>query len=148
MTRHYPPHRAAGPQNGFAAIAAIFLVVVLASLGAYMLTFSNTQQLTSAQDVQGTRAYWAARAGLEWGVAGIFVQPESSADCVAPSQTLPGGAVTFDGGFTVVVSCTRQIFVEAGVDRKIFQITAVARSAGSAGSVSFIERSMSASMER
>lgn len=53
-------------QVGFAAIAAIFLVVVLAALGAFMVTFSNTQQLTSAQDLQGTRAYWAARAGLEW----------------------------------------------------------------------------------
>ena len=56
-------------QRGFAAIAAIFLVVVLAALGGFMLTFSNTQQLTSAQDVQGSRAYWAARAGLEWGIA-------------------------------------------------------------------------------
>lgn len=144
MTPHHTPRT----QNGFAAIAAIFLVVVLASLGAYMLSFSNTQQLTSAQDVQGTRAYWAARAGLEWGIAGIFVQPEISADCVAPSQTLPGGAATFDGGFTVVVSCTRQIFIEAGVDRKVFQITAVARSAAGAGGLGFVERSISASMER
>ena len=50
-------------QQGFAAIAAVFLVVVLAALGAFMVTFSNTQQLTSAQDVQGSRAYWAARGG-------------------------------------------------------------------------------------
>jgi len=47
-----PAHR----QHGFAAIAAIFLVVVLAALGAFMVTYSNTQQLTSAQDIQGSRA--------------------------------------------------------------------------------------------
>ncbi len=56
-------------QSGFAAIAAIFVLVVLAALGAFMVTSSNTQQLTSALDVQGSRAYWAARAGLEWGLA-------------------------------------------------------------------------------
>lgn len=64
----YAPSR---PQQGFAAIAAIFLVVILAALGAFMLTFSNTQQLASAQDLQGSRAYWAARAGLEWGIGKI-----------------------------------------------------------------------------
>ncbi len=148
MTPHPAPSRAPRRHHGFAAIAAIFLVVVLAALGAFMLTFSNTQQLTSAQDVQGTRAYWAARAGLEWGVAGIFAQPEATADCVAASQTLPGGTATFDGGFTVVVTCTRQVFVEAGENRQIFQITAVATSAAGAGGVGFVERSISASMER
>ncbi len=135
-------------QQGFAAIAAIFLVVVLAALGGFMLTFSNTQQLTSAQDVQGTRAFWAARAGLEWGVAGVFAQPDTTADCVSASQTLPGGLATFDGGFKVDVSCSRQIFVEGGVDKKIFQFTSVAKTAGAVGSVGFIERSLSASMER
>lgn len=135
-------------QQGFAAIAAIFLLVVLAALGGFMLTFSNTQQLTSAQDVQGTRAYWAARAGLEWGVAGVFAQPAATANCVAASQTLPGGGLTLDGGFTVVVSCAQQVFVEAGADRKIFQFTSVASSGAGVGTVGFVERSMSASIER
>ena len=58
-------------QTGFAAIAAIFLVVVLAALGGFMMIFSNTQQLTSAQDFQGSRAYWAARGGLEWAIASV-----------------------------------------------------------------------------
>lgn len=135
-------------QRGFAAIAAIFLVVVLAALGGFMLTFSNTQQLTSAQDIQGTRAYWAARAGLEWGVAGVFAQPAAAADCVAANQALPGGGATFDGGFTVVVSCNRQIYSESGADVKIFQFTSIASSAGGVGSVGFVERSLTASMER
>ena len=138
-------------QHGFAAIVAIFLVVVLAALGGFMLTFSNTQQLTSVQDLQGTRAYWAARAGLEWGLAGVgeASQPlATAADCLSPNQTLPGGGATFDGGFTVLVSCNMQIFVEAGEDKKIFQFTAVATSAGGVGTVGFVERSLSASMER
>lgn len=127
--------------RGFAAISAVFLLVVLAALGAFMLTFSNTQQLTSAQDVQGTRAYWAARAGLEWGIGSVNL----SAVCPTSPTTL---AQTFDGGFTVVVTCTRQTFVEAGVNVNIFQFSSLASSAGAPGSVGFIERSLSASMEK
>lgn len=123
-------------QRGFAAIAAIFLVVVLAALGGFMLSFSNTQQLTSAQDIQGSRAYWAARAGLEWGIA-------SASTCAASTS------LSVDG-FTVVVSCSAQTYTEAAAtpNVSILRFTSVARSAGAAGSVGYIERSVSASMER
>ena len=123
-------------QRGFAAIAAIFLVVVLAALGTFMVTFSNTQQLTSAQDVQGSRAYWAARAGLEWGIA------SAAAACPASPTTL-----TVDT-FTVLITCTLQAYAEAGATVKILQFTSVASSAGAVGSVGFIERSVSASLEK
>jgi MSHA biogenesis protein MshP len=136
-------------EQGFAAIAAIFLVVVLAALGGFMLTFSNTQQLTSTQDLQGTRAYWAARAGLEWAVGSIAAQPSATADCLAASTPLPGGVgATFDGGFTVTVTCTRTLYSEGGEERKIFQFTSVAQTAGAVGSVGYVERSLSASMEQ
>ena len=59
-------------QSGFAAIAAIIVLTVLAAMGAYMMSFSNAQQLGSAQDIQGTRAYWAARAGLEWALGAVI----------------------------------------------------------------------------
>jgi len=124
-------------QEGFAAIAAVFLVVVLAALGAFMVTFSNTQQLTSAQDVQGSRAYWAARAGLEWGIASA----QAAAACPASPTTLALA------GFSVVVTCTMTTYAENGVSPNLFQFTAVAQSAGGVGSVGFIERSVSASME-
>lgn len=125
-------------QRGFAAIAAIFLVVVLAALGGFMVTFSNTQQLTSAQDIQGSRAYWAARAGLEWGLASVG----AAATCPASPTTL---AVD---GFTVVVACVVNAYTEAGAPVNIFQFTSVASAGGAVGSVGFIERSLSASMER
>ncbi|MEO6292137.1 MAG: hypothetical protein ABIO88_05895 [Burkholderiaceae bacterium] len=123
-------------QQGFAAIAAIFLVVVLAALGGFMLTFSNTQQLTSAQDMQGSRAYWAARAGLEWGIA------SATATCPASPTTL-----TVDT-FTVAITCALQTYPEAGATVTIFSFTSVASAAGAVGSVGYIERSVSASMER
>ncbi len=125
-------------QQGFAAIVAVFLVVVLAALGAFMVTFSNTQQLTSAQDVQGSRAYWAARAGLEWGVSSAI----AASACPASPTTL-----TIDG-FSVVITCTVQAYSENSASPKIFQFTSIASSGGTVGSVGYIERSLSASMEK
>lgn len=142
---HKLPGRAV--QQGFAAITAIFLVVVLAALGGFMLTFSNTQQLTSAQDIQGSRAYWAAHAGLEWGMGSVLRQ---AAVCPASSTSLPGGTGLFEGGFTVVVTCSHSMlpYDEAGKAREIFRFTSEANNATEPGSVSFIERSLSASVER
>lgn len=122
-------------QRGFAIIAAIFLLVVLAALGAFMVTFSNTQHLTSAQDVQGSRAYWAARAGLEWGIAGI------TTSCPTSPTTLSVNS------FSVVVTCALQTYPEASATINIFRITSVA-STGTIGSLGFIERSLSATMEK
>lgn len=141
-------------QKGFAAIAAIFLVVVLAALGGFMVTFSNTQQLTSAQDVQGSRAYWAARAGLEWAIAGVFatapVAPATTplATCPSPASTPAFTAPTAIGDFTLTIDCTPQAYTEAGVTRTIFQLRATASSGGPAGSISRIERSVSTSLEQ
>lgn len=134
-------------QRGFAAIAAVFLVVVLAALGAFMVTFSNTQHLTSAQDVQGTRAYWAARAGLDWGMGSVAASAAVPPACPTSPTTL---ANPFDGGFTVTVTCTRNDFTEASAaaNRFVFRFNSVAKSAGSPGGVGYIERSLFASMER
>ncbi len=126
-----------GRQGGFAAVAAIFIVVVLAALGAFMLVFSNTQQLTAAQDIQGSRAYWAARAGIEAGAAGAFAS--AGGNC-------PGTPTTMDG-FTLVVVCTPQSFTDAGATVTIVSVTSIA-SAGSAGSIGYIERSITATLEK
>lgn len=136
-------------QQGFAAIAAIFLVVVLAALGGFMLTFSNTQQLTSAQDVQGSRAYWAARYGLEWAIGGVFATAPVP-PAVLPLATCPVVAVPAAiDGFTLTISCTPQAYDEAGVTRTIFNLTSTARTTGgAAGGVGFIERSVSVSLEQ
>ncbi len=104
---------------GFSIVAAIFLLVVLAALGAFILTVSTTQQIGSALDVQGARAYQAARAGIEWGVyqrlRGAWVPapqptpPLPANDPCSATQTgsfaLPPAATTLSG-FTVTVSCT------------------------------------------
>ena len=133
-----PTHPA---QSGFAAIAAIFLVVALAALGGFMVSFSTTQQLTSAQDVQGSRAYWAARAGVEWGIVNsATVAAAAAADCT--STATPPAMIE---GFSLVITCMRTPYAD-GDNLNIFQITATAK-AGSAG-VGYTERSVSASVCR
>lgn len=140
-----PPHF----QSGFAAIAAIFLVVALAALGGFMITLSNTQQLTSAQDYQGSRAYWAARGGLEWAIAGV-VATAPVAPATLPQATCPTTAPpTAVDDFALVITCTAQTFSEAGSAINIFQLTSVASSSGTTvGGLGFVERSVSASIER
>lgn len=125
-------------QRGFAAIAAVFLLVVLAALGAYMVSVSNTQQLNSAQDLQGSRAYWAARAGLEWGIASL---PPGSTACWA---SVPPAAIE---GFTLAVSCTMSSYTEGTATVYIFRVTSRA-STGAVGTVGFVEREVAASLER
>jgi MSHA biogenesis protein MshP len=140
-------------ERGFASIAAIFLLVVMAALGGFMLTFSNTQQLTSAQDLKGTQAYWAARAGLEWGMGSVIRQASRTAACPTTDTILTG----FGGGFTVAVTCKMQEYTEsypapatAGTKViKIFSLTSVANNdPATPGNVGFIERSVSASIEK
>lgn len=63
------------PLRGFALVSAIFILVVLAALGAFILNISSSQQIGSALDVQGARAYQAARAGIEWGLYQVQSTP-------------------------------------------------------------------------
>jgi MSHA biogenesis protein MshP len=90
-------------QKGFSLVSAIFLLVVLAFLGAAMVTFSTNQHHSAALDVMGSRAYQAARAGVEWGAYRVLRGGPGA--CVAVTQ-LPAG--TLEGtlsGFVVDVTC-------------------------------------------
>lgn len=123
-------------ERGFAAIAAIFLVVTLAALGGFMVSISNTQQLTSAQDVQGIRAYWAARGGIDWVISGA----KTASACPAASTTL-----TLEG-FSVVATCAMSTYSEGAASYKVFRLSAQA-SSGTAGATGYVERSISVGYE-
>lgn len=85
------------PPRGFGIVTAVFLLVVLAGLGVAMVSFFSVQQTASALDVQGARAYQAARAGIEWG---LYRQLRASS--CQPTSTF----VVPANGFTVTVRCT------------------------------------------
>ena len=91
---------------GFALPSAIFLLVVLAGLAGFLVTISTSQQQAQVQDVEGVRAYWAAKAASEYAVAVVLAPADTSgaASFAACPVGVPGGSVD---GFAVSVACTR-----------------------------------------
>ena len=114
------PERLPRAGAGFALMAALFIIVTLAAIAAYLVTISTGQVAAASQDEQAARAYQAARAGIDWGAYGVL--RNSPVSCPA-SQTIQ----LHQGlqGFWVQVSCS-QVGTEAegasNVD--IFLITA------------------------
>lgn len=127
-------------QRGFAIVSAIFLLVVLVALGAFMLTFSNTQQATSAQDIQGSRALSAARSGMQWAIGSL----SGATDCTPVNP--PTGNFTLDG-FAINVTCAVNTYTE-GIDTpRIFRITVTASGGGAVGNLAYVERQVSSFVE-
>ena len=85
---------------GVGIITAIFLLVVLAAIGVAAVRVFTAQQVTSSLDLEGARAYQAARAGIEWG---LYQQLRNNT-CGTRSFTLPSDSVL--SRFTVTVTCT------------------------------------------
>lgn len=126
-------------ERGFAMVSAIFLMVVLALLGGLMLSMSNSQQISSVRDLLGTRAYYAARAGIEWGA----YQALQNGSCLA--STTPA-ALSNSTNFTVVVACTTTgPYDEGGMSVTVYQITSTA-STGTLGQHDHAERQLQAVM--
>jgi len=103
-------------QRGLGAIAAIMIVVMLAGLAAFMVNLSTTQQIGSALDVQGSKAYSAAQSGTEWGL----YQAIAASGCAASTNL---GAID---GMYVTVTCTSSAVPEQGSSKNFYSITATA----------------------
>ncbi len=146
----------ASTPRGFSLVSAIFLLVILSALGVFMLSISTMQQTTSTQDMQGSHAYQAAKTGLEWGAYQIM-NPENNNPptggvaryvCGAAKVFVPATASSLGGSlsaFTVTVDCSSADFVEGGNNVRVYQLTSTA-SFGFAGSTSYIERRLTASI--
>jgi MSHA biogenesis protein MshP len=76
-----------GKSAGIAIVTAIFLLVVVAGLVVAIVSLTTTQQDASAKDLQGTRAYLAARAGIEWALY-QGLQPQGAQQTLQPSTAL------------------------------------------------------------
>jgi len=98
-------------QRGIAIVSAIFILLVLALLGAFVVNISSTQQITSTLDVQSSRAYQAARTGIEWGLYQVNFVATSASElagtaCPASPTTLPIPATAVSmTGMSVTVTC-------------------------------------------
>lgn len=106
-TARKPPLRACR-QTGFTLVTGVFLITILFLLSAFMIGFRVYQDASVSLDTLGTRAYAAARSGIEWGAYNSL----RNGNCAGPATLALGG--TLDG-YTVSVACTRNAFNEAGV---------------------------------
>jgi MSHA biogenesis protein MshP len=123
--------------RGFALILALFLIVSLAAVGAYMITVSNVQVETGVMDEQGARAYQAARAGLEWGAYQVL----RNSSCLTQNFALTGNLT----GFRTEVACTAYgPETEGAVSVGVFRITATGCNAGACtgGGATYVERQL------
>lgn len=132
-------------QYGFLLPAAIFILVILAGLGAYAINLSVTSNAMAMQDVQSARAYQMARTGIEW--AAYQVMAPGTADlgnCPANPSNL-----TIDG-FQVRVRCTRSAdYLEQGGNH-IIAVYAIESTAtfGTARAQNYIERQMQVTLSK
>ncbi len=108
-------------QAGFTLVQAIFILVVLALLGAAMVRLIGVQSSTSVMALQQARAYQAAHSGLEWGAA------RAAIPAATPAATLANcnGAMTING-FQVAVKCNSQKFTEGSATYWVYSISATA----------------------
>ncbi|HLA33875.1 MAG TPA: hypothetical protein VJ001_03305, partial [Rhodocyclaceae bacterium] len=122
-------------QRGFSILAAIFILVVLASLGGFILSVSSTQHLSQAQDILGSRAQLAARSGIEWGSYQAIRAPGGAfatacrtgagyGGAPAASQTLNGLPGLAE--FTIVVTCHSNAYQEGAAAYRVYQLVATA----------------------
>jgi MSHA biogenesis protein MshP len=92
-------------EQGFGAITAIMVLVILAALAAAIVSVGTAQQTSSTQDLLSARAWQAARAGNEWGLfraLSTTTPADAWKTCSAASATLD---LTADTGFRVTVYC-------------------------------------------
>ena len=125
-------------QTGIALASAIFLLVVLAGLGAIILTVGGLQQTTSARDVMGVKAFQAARAGIDWGAYKVLRQGAPPGSCFTTPTAIAMPAGTDLTGLTVSVTCapsfsnegirssTAPLAPPSGVPLEFYLITATA----------------------
>ena len=127
--------------RGFALMMAIFLIVTLASIGAYLLTVSTGQAEAVAQDEQGMHAYQAARSGIEWGAYRVL------RDAACPGATnLP-----MPGGFFAEVTCAQTgLEREGDLDVTIFLVTSTGCNATPCGTPGprYVERQLALTLSR
>lgn len=127
--------------RGFALMMAVFLIVTLASIGAYLLTVSTGQAEAVAQDEQGMHAYQAARSGIEWGAYRVL------RDAACPGAT----TLPMPGGFFAEVTCAQTgLEREGDLDVTIFLVTSTGCNATSCGTPGprYVERQLALTLSR
>jgi MSHA biogenesis protein MshP len=149
----------AHPDAGFTLVSVLFILVVLAALGAAMANISMRQQMGSAAELESARAFQAARAGVEWAAFQVLrnpAPPAAAPACFATTSFSASGLADY----TVTVSCTRTpssgTVSDGATALAFYRLVANACSAPSSGAcpntgtppTSYVERQLSWTVSR
>jgi MSHA biogenesis protein MshP len=97
-----------GKQRGFSLAIAIFIIVIMALLGAAMVSIMQSSQQSLSTAVLSTRAFFTAQSGAQQALASLFPLDSGSPNCPA---TYPTMTYTASGlaGCSAVVTCRSDI---------------------------------------
>ncbi|MCX7193495.1 MAG: hypothetical protein NTY60_07745 [Proteobacteria bacterium] len=129
------------PVSGFSLISAIFLLVVIATLGTFAVTLSTTQNQSQVMDIMAARGYQAALAGIDWTAYNVNQQPANApaawAGCVTGASVTVGGNLA---PFIVTVNCAAVSAVEGTTTMWVYSVSSVAKTPGAPGSADYVEQ--------
>ncbi len=101
----------------------VALLAILAVFGAAMVVISTTQQAGGTLDMQGVRAYYAARGGIEWGMYHVLRSGFGGCGGIHGKSVAYGGNLS---EFRVTLACTSSTHEEADANLSVFSIVATA----------------------
>ncbi|MET0533306.1 MAG: hypothetical protein ABW171_03695 [Steroidobacter sp.] len=124
--------RARGPvrSRGFALIAALFLLILVAVLGTFAMRLNSSQQTNTDLELGGVGADAALQSGIQYAAARVL-----AAGCGGLPAALPNLAQSF----TVSFSNCQQLPVANAPPVNVFSVTATA-TRGLYGSPDFVSR--------
>lgn len=148
MTRALPFSPRRPREQGVSLVAAIFLLLLMAGLAAFMASILSATHMNLAADIGGSRAYQAARAGVEWGMYQLDPNAQSAA---LPTCAAASGTVSAIAGYSVAVSCVAYpsdttVYQEGGKQIRVLRIVATATAQGV--TAPGIERQVAVSIEK
>jgi len=135
-------------QQGFALIAAIVLIVVLAAMAGFVASMVGGQSAGQQLERMSGVADMAAQTGMEWGAYKVMRLPVASCVSSTTLPALPGSL----GAMKVTVTCkwfsTTEPLVPGPGTVTVYQITAKATAGGNPTSPDYVERSKTAVFSR
>jgi len=108
-------------QDGFSLVAAVFLIVVLAAVGAFAVQVATSQYQGGNLQILEARAQAAADAGIGY-AAGVVL---AAGTCPSSPLTLTQGTLT---GFVDRLTCSQTTHVIGGTSYYAYALTSTASS--------------------
>jgi len=142
-----------GPRGrGFALLAPIFLIVVVAALGVYIATLTSTSNLTAAAALRGNQAHFLARSGIQWAARNVIVELPNPAPVLAAGLNCAAGTpvmVALGGGppdYQLAVTCVSATLITEGAKQYYTYRVSATATHGTAGQFGYVARTVVATL--